>query len=211
MSDNNKKIIGVLLHRQMADAVRTWQIIAIFLAICLIVSIVANMLLVPLKETKVKYVEFSSSADNFFTVYPSNMPSETKTLLIRKALRNYVWNRTRKDSITEVSRFAQVKAMSAPEVFEEFKNEYHKTIDALKDIDRDVEVISDSPIDDNIHQIEFKTIDNKAGDIKVNSYMATIRYGLQKQLTNDDMALNNPFGVIVVKYSISKRKGGSSQ
>jgi len=209
MTDNDKKITGVLIHRQMADSLRTWQVIAIFLAICLIISIVANMLLVPLKETKIKYVEFSNSADNFFTVYPSNMPSETKTLLIRKALRNYVWNRTRKDSITEVNRFSQVKAMSTPEVFDEFKNEYHKAQEALKEIDRDVEVISDSPIDDNIHQIEFKTIDKKDADIKVNSYMATIRYSLQKQFTNDDMALNNPFGVIVVKYSISKRKGGS--
>lgn len=197
-----------LNYRNHAQSVRTWMFFAMFEGIIIVTLAAAIIVMMPLKETQVRFIEFTNSNDNFFTVHPSNMPQETMTMLIRKQLRKYVYNRERKDNITEEMRFREVKAMSSDAVFKQFRDMYMSSQKSLEGVDRDIDIISDTDLGNNIHQIEFRTMDVKDGMIKRTSYLATLHYEVLPHVMNESTALANPMGIRVLKYSISRRNEG---
>lgn len=178
MSDNKLRVPTVLIYKQMAENLRTWQIISVIEGIALVTCLIGLILLFPLKTTEIKFVEFSASQDNFFRVLPSNLPKEEHELLLRKFIRLYVFNRTRHDHVTETARFRSVKAYSTPEIFAEFTKQFNKNFESLKTFDRDIVILSDSIIENGKIMIEFKTIDKKGDNMKETNYIATIAYVL---------------------------------
>lgn len=188
---------------------RRWVIVSLSM-VCISLAAVGTTLVVLTKwDPEVKYVEFSHSRDNFFRVLPSNMPQDQLGLLVRKTLRNYVYNREFIDHITENSRFHQVVKTSNQQVAQLFEASLVQRKNSFADKIRDVHIISDIPVDKHIHQVEFKTIDKRIGEEQeyTNYWVANIQYFiLGNQNTTEEDALLNPFGVYVTKYNLAKRR-----
>jgi len=155
------------------------------------------------------YIEFSNSKDNFYKVYPAaevRPESETGVKLTRAALRKYVYNRHKKDHVGDDIRAREVWAMSAPAEQQAFRKEFDDMKKNLEDTEREIRVVSDSILEKSLHQIEFETIDEKAGMKVVQSWIATIRFEFKPTEVNTADELINPLGIYVSKYSISKRE-----
>ena len=198
-----------LLHMRMAESVRVWQIISVILIGIITLQAVALTTLFPLKETKFRYVEFLSSPDVYYKIVPSSeLNNDQKALMVRKALRKYVYDRNLKDDITEKQRAEIIRIMSNNTVWAQFKNQFTKMLEQMAKVTRDIEIISDSVIDNGIHQVEFRAIDtNREGQTRVRNYVATLKYEvISKPLVNADTDFLNPLGIKINGYNISERK-----
>lgn len=197
-----------LAHMRFAESIRVWQILSLILIFIVSVLSVAIAYMMPLKQTEYRYVEFLNSGDVYYRVLPSaHMSTDQKVLFLRKALRKYVYDRNLKDDVTERIRAQNIKAKSNDAVWNDFKTQFASMISSMEDVKRDVEIISDSFIDDNIHQIEFRTIDRKDSYFKVRNFFATIKFEIDKdRMVNKDNELINPLGVVVTSYKVSERK-----
>ena len=198
---------SALFYRNHANTVRAWQYFAGGEAIIIVLLVFAIVTMLPLKEVEVKYVEFSRSNDNYFEVLPSNIPKTTAQAMVRSQLRNYVYNRERRDGATEVERFRRVQAMSDQSVFAAFRDMYNKTKDNFEGIQRNIEIVSDSEISPGIHQVEYIAEDVKDGMGRERSYFAIVTYEVLPHVVNEEGALLNPMGLNVTKYVISQREG----
>ena len=184
-----------------------WRI-AFFAMIALsFLLLIAIILMMPLKTTQVKFVEFSSSRDNFFTVYPANISKSQEEYLVRTFLREYVRDRHSIDQITEKVRFEKILAATSQSQHQQFKDEYRSVIDAMPGIKRLVQVASDIALAEGVHQVEFKTTDTTDdGRSAENNWIVAIQYHLVRdKKMNEQQLLLNPLGLEVTKYSISKR------
>jgi type IV secretory pathway component VirB8 len=187
-----------------------------FLSILLASSVSLNILLViaitfvaKISEPEVRYVEFSHSRDNFYRVYTEDEvrpESRTGMKLIRSAIREYVYNRHKKDHIADEVRGKQVIAMSTSSVINGYKDQYMRDINTFAGIEREIKVISDSILDKGIHQVEFETIDTKGTNKVVQSWNANIKYEFHDSIVNSEDELINPLNLYVSGYSISKRQ-----
>jgi len=199
---------GIMYSLRLARAAERFFVISLVLLVIVFVEAVAIVIMLPLKTTEVKYVEFTRSQDNSFVVYPSKLPKETATLLIRKALRDYIFLRNRRDWITDAERTAKMYAMSSDLVKVQFYKEMEVVKREMKDVDRDIEIISDSSLGQGVHQIEFETKDSK-GDYAVKKlWLATIKYSIKPREVNGGNELVNPLGIFVEQYSVSERTRG---
>lgn len=187
-----------------------------FLKILLLSSVFVNVILgiavitvTKISEPEIRYVEFSNSRDNFYKVYTEDEirpESKTGMKLIRSAIREYVYNRHKKDHIADEARGKQVVAMSTSEVIAGYTKEYLRNVKTLDNVERDIKIISDSILDKGIHQVEFETIDNKDGQKVVQSWNANIKYEFHDSIVNAEDELVNPLNLYVSGYSISKRQ-----
>jgi len=197
-----------LLYMRLAESVRLWQIIAVVLIGIITLQAIALSSLFPLKQTKFKYIEFIGSGDVYYKILPStDLTADQKTILLRKALRKYVYDRNLKDDITEKVRVKNVRAMSDDGVWDGFKEQFSRMLKQMDKTCRDVEIISDSIIDDNIHQVEFRAVDTKNNLIAERNFIATIRYEIvPNPIVNSETDILNPLGIKVTGYNISERK-----
>lgn len=199
------------LHKGMMA--RTLQILLVASWAIILILIGAIVLMLPLKKTETIFVEFTSSKDTFFRTVPLNqMNRSQEEFLIRGMLRNYVINReTRDTEAAMIERMRPVKEMSSPQIFEKIKKDYLATREVMKDFNRQIYIVSDSPISKGIHQIEYRTVDTQ-GEYEVkNLWIATIHYTYDIREINEDQALINPLNLKVTKFNIAKREVSQSE
>ena len=198
----------------ISESLRTWQIVTIFLLVVIGMLSVALVVLMPLKETETHFVQFTTSDDVYFrTVSQSDMTKKQRHMLERKYLRQYVSYSETRDTVEEMGeRFKTVRAMSSSEVFDQFKKRFDKQKDKMDDVTREVLIISDTRLGDDVHQIEFKTIDRKPVNdgtdrnyVDENLWFATIRYTTKQVKVNDDVAMRNPLNIKIQSYQITSR------
>lgn len=200
-----------LLYFRLGEAIRLWQIVAGIAIVLVVLQSVTIFTILPLKETTVKYVEFNSSEDVYYRMIPSSelTPDQKKTL-VRKALRKYVYDRNLKDDLTEKVRVRDIRVMSNKAVWEEFKRQFTIMIENMDDVRRNVQIVSDSQIAEGVHQIEFRTEDERGLETKVREYVATIGYELNEaMLSNVEEDHFNPLGIVIKKYNVSERNVGT--
>jgi type IV secretory pathway component VirB8 len=197
-----------LLYMRLAESVRLWQIISVVLIGIITLQAIALTSLFPLKQTKFKYIEFVGSGDVYYRILPTtDLTADQKTILVRKALRKYVYDRNFKDDITEKIRVKNVRAMSDDSVWDDFKEQFSLMLKQMDKTTRDVEIISDSIIDKNIHQVEFRAVDRKNNLLAERNFIATIRYEIvPNPIVNSETGILNPLGIKVTGYNISERK-----
>jgi type IV secretion system protein VirB8 len=200
------------MNLQMAlNATRQWQLISIILGVfaaCLLITI---MIILPLKEVDVRYVEFLSGKDIHYKLHPANIGKNQKQLLVNKALRNFVNYSHTSDLITERARFLEVKSMSNSTVFNQMKHWYKELRSSLgKTGTRDVNIIYSQPITDSIHEVEFETIDTISDIIVKKTWVAKLSYQIKetKTIITDD-AIYNPLAIEVTKYHVTERERGN--
>lgn len=87
---------------------RQWKLVSACLMLLSLALVVAIVAIMPLKEVQVRYVEFLSGRDVFYTMHPAHISREQKQALIAKALRNYVSYVNTSDGITARPRFAEI-------------------------------------------------------------------------------------------------------
>jgi type IV secretory pathway component VirB8 len=160
----------------------------------------------------VKFVEFSSSRDVFYQTHPQGVvrnTSATGQKLIRKAIRNYVYNMNRIDHINDVDRLDIAFNMSGQGVKHIIKETYDAIQGNLKGLERDVTIVSDSTIEanqlDGRHQVEYITHSYKEGQKRSESYIATLKYEIRPTKVSVDDELKNPLDIYITAYSVSKR------
>ena len=95
--------------------------------------------------------------------------------------------------------------MNTAEENEKFREEFDRIKSESSFERRDVKVVADNSISNNIHQIELETIDHFQGKKYKNYWTVLIKHELRKQqvsLTNEHL---NPFGLTVTEYQIRKK------
>lgn len=209
MNRNTPKQSVLLLQNTLMEA-RRWRLLS-FVNMGLIVLLVFGYtLLLPLKTTQIRYVEFSESGKNTFRVVPSPLTKKQKILLIRQILRDYLIKRISYSGSINVDtpNVKQVAAMSTKNVIEQFREVYNK-IDKESTIEkREVKIISDIPIGKNAHQVQYRTIDHYKGKTFENDWVATIEYEFTKHITNEENELLNPLGILVTQFHESRKHLG---
>jgi type IV secretory pathway component VirB8 len=200
---------ALTMNLQMAlNATRQWQLISIILGVFAACLLIIIMIILPLKEVDVRYVEFLSGRDIHYTLHPARIGKNQKQLLINKALRNFVNYAHTSDLITERSRFLEVKSMSNSTVFNQMKDWYKELRSSLgENGTRDVNIIYSQPITESIHEVEFETIDTISDRVVKKTWVAKIGYQVKEANTiiTDD-AIYNPLGIEVTKYHVIERK-----
>jgi len=197
----------LLLESTLKEAKR-WQIMSVILAMFILLLITIIIIILPLKQTEIRYVEFSNSAKHSFKVIPTPLGKKQKLLLTRQTLRDYVKNRIFYSGNNDIDTVPvkKVAAMSSKEVISGYRAIYER-IHAETTIEkREVEIISDIPVSRNIHQVEYKTIDHHLGKTYENIWVATIAYKFEKQVVWEENELLNPLGIVVTGFNEAKKK-----
>ncbi len=196
-----------LAWQLVLEQVTRWRWIAFLslaLAACLATAIV---IILPLKKTEIRYVEFRGDQERSFTVYPSDMPKEQRELLIRKALRQYVIDRHTVEPVALKERATRLKTMTTAKAFSYAKRQYQKIAERLGDGQREIEIVADFTINEESHQVEFITRDRSpAGDLLAEqSWIAQIRYRTDSQQNSGEQQLDNPLGILVSYYTLTPK------
>lgn len=202
-----------LAWQLVLEQVIRWRWIAFLslaLAACLATAIV---IILPLKETEIRYVEFRGDQERSFTVYPSNLPKEQRELLIRKSLRQYVIDRHTVEPVALRERVTRLKSMTTAKAFGYAKRQYQKVVERLGEGRREIEIVTDFPINEESHQVEFIARDRSAaGDlIAEQSWIAQIRYQTDMNQTNSEQQLDNPLGILVSYYTLTPKPNPQMQ
>lgn len=172
-------------------------------AFCLLV------MLFPLKEKELVFVEFQSAGNNFVRVRHADGELRADTQLIGWTTRMYVSARETVDQITERERYQAVMAMSSSQVANTFRTVYGGP-DALLNRDgckREVKILRDSPLAYGIHQVEFETTDTPQCRTTTEpvQWVATLSYSFSDQLVTYADRYANLLGLFVDEYSLSRR------
>jgi type IV secretory pathway component VirB8 len=194
-----------LAYLEMLNHLRFFQIFSIIVTICLFVALILLGLQLLTSDKQVHYVAFSSSDDVHFRVLPAPLNKRQGLLLLRQQLRDYVYNRAYIDNFTEKTRFKKVYSMNTASENERFKEEFNRIKSESSFERRDVKIVADSSISNNIHQIELETIDHFQGKKYKNYWTVLIKHEQRKQKVSVSNEHLNPFGLTVTEYQISKK------
>jgi type IV secretory pathway component VirB8 len=178
----------------------------VFVIIGLVIAIIIMM---PLKEIKTELYEFSSSGQTFYRIASSEDLVNRKVALVRFGLRRYIMDKEGIDNITETDRFTRVENMSSDEVHKQFKNRYYATRDKYKGVKRKITIELDTPFANDfskkVHIVDFAVTDSKLNEKTTTYWQATIAYDFAEQKVRLDDLIQNPLGIEVESYSITKR------
>lgn len=195
------------LQRTLREATK-WRAMSFMLAAVSLLLLVTIVIILPLKQTDVKYVEFSESGKVSFKVLPATLDKQQKVLLVRQMLREYVVKRITYTGNPQIDYppIQQVIAMSSREVTNAFEEVYRRIHSESTIERREVSIISDIPLSKNVHQVQYKTIDYFQGSKYENQWTATINYKFEKQIVKEDNSFLNPLGIVVTDFIEAKKK-----
>lgn len=180
-------------------------------------AIGAALSLLPLKTIETKYVEFSTSDNNFVTIETAGNAIQTNHNLISLLLKKYVVDREKVNHIDEDERYKYVYALSTESVGTKFKTFYGGK-DALvhkEHILREIKLGPITPIGKNIVIIDFATVDTNYKKKKIegdkyqpmeHQWQATMKYTFSAQNVKEEEKELNPIGLFVTRYQASERR-----
>jgi len=199
---------NILLSQATLKEAKRWQLMSMFLIIIILLLISAIVTILPLKETRIKYVEFAKAGSYHFKIIESPLRKEQKLLLIRQTLRDYVLNRISYTGNVRIDTpsVQKVVAMSSVKVINQFRHVYERIDQETSIQRREVEIISDIPLSKNVHQVHYRTIDYHDKKTYESQWVATISYQFSKQIVNSQNELLNPLGIVVDGFIEAKKK-----
>ncbi|CAC9471867.1 hypothetical protein BSPLISOX_2849 [uncultured Gammaproteobacteria bacterium] len=204
-------MIALESYRQAVENNRLLQKVVIALIVLCVALSLAIATLFPLKETKYKLYEFSSSGQTFRLIDDASTLVKRTPILIKFLARQYVSYRETIDRKTEYDRFRIVQTESLNTVYEKFKQHYKKIDKELGDTGtRKITIELDNAFnndwDKNIHIVEFSTEDtSETGQVVTNYWKAVIGYKFNRQKIRVDDIIQNPLGIEIIDYEIIKR------
>ncbi len=191
--------------------------VTIISVIFMFIAVGYAMSLFPLKEIETRYVEFSSSDNNFVTIATAGRKIQSNENLISLMLKKYVLDREKVNHIDEEERYKYVYALSSSEVSKRFKLFYGGEAALVhKDwINREIVLGPITKIADKIIIIDFETVDTNYKDKKhegdnyqprKRQWQATIKYAFTSQTVKEEDKELNPIGIFVTRYQASERR-----
>ncbi len=170
---------------------------------------VAVVSLFPLKTKEFVVYEFVTGGNNFVRIHRADGELKARPLLLGHFLRYYVQNREPINKVDEADRYQRVKAMSSEKVFSIFRTNYGGKESPLRreGFKRTIVITRDVPVDQGIHQVEFKTVDTTDGSAgeRVAEWVANIQYSFESREASYDERYFNPLGLVVMEYTLSVR------
>lgn len=168
----------------------------------------------PITREVVRYVEFQTGGNNFVVVPAAGGTVKNSDLLLSVDVRRYIMSRELISKTDEATRYAVVKQMSSPQVFQRFRDVYGRKDSMLyrDGLKRNVIIKQDSRITEGVHQVEYITEDTIEGQVAPpvrTAWIATMAFEYVDASTSRDDALLNPRGMNITEYTIRKRSGGN--
>lgn len=192
-------------------------VIAAIFSICLNMSLAATIyLLLPMKRAAPRLMYLNPIFNQMQLLEPSEIRTSVFDLISEKQVREYIKYRYLIGAYYDelVARWAPGSIIywtSSPKVFQDFQTrEAQEGLDLkrLKGLIRLVEIDWVSQITNNVWQAQFRTLDyyppSKKPDVSI--WRATLRIGYAKlEFTDRSYALFNPYGFLVLNYSLAYR------
>ncbi|MBN9542904.1 MAG: type IV secretion system protein [Alphaproteobacteria bacterium] len=186
----------------------------------LVIGVLCISLYTITKPPEVVYVELNSDKQTFVKILPKAhdmIPTENDQL-VRSFLRGYVQSRHEVNFIDDQKNVQLFLALSDEKIIEIAKKEFNEFREENKGVTRSIDILDDFAITDslsqnnNIHQVNFKTIDRKDGKEAIRYWTAKIRYSFtnERKYAVTESYLN-PMKILVSEYSISRKKEGSHE
>lgn len=215
--DINKKnelelISPVVYKTAITNNVLLQRVVVVLFLIILILGIVIISLF-PLKDTKIKVVEFIDGTNNFVRVIEPNQSLQSDSLLIDYFVKKYVSERETWNKVDEELRLPYIKSVSNQNVWNDMvaifthsKSPYSKN-----DFKRAIKIIRTSELSHNIRQVEFETSDTYGSGTEAQKkskgyWIATLKMSFKNRDVNYEDKDFNPLGLFVEEYSIAQRK-----
>ena len=202
----------VVYKAAMVNNVLLQRVIVALSLIILALGIIIVSLF-PLKDTKIKVVEFIDGTNNFVRVIEPNQTIQADSLLIDYFVKKYVTDRETWNKVDEEIRLPYIKSVSNEKtwndmvaIFTHSKSPYSKN-----DFKRAIKIIRTSELSHNIRQVEFETNDiygagTEAPKTSKGYWIATLKMSFKTRDINYEDKDFNPLGLIVEEYSIAQRK-----
>lgn len=192
-------------------------VVSILSLIIMFGAIATALSLLPLKTIETKYVEFSSSDNNFVTIETAGKGIQSNQNLISLLLKKYVVDREKVNHIDESERYKYVYALSTDSVGTKFKTFYggEKALVHKEHISREIVLGPVTPIAKNIVIIDFATVDTNYKKKKLegkkykpveHQWQATMKYRFSAQNVKEEDRELNPIGLFVTRYQASERR-----
>jgi type IV secretory pathway component VirB8 len=183
------------------------------LTIIVIAEAIAIVSLFPLKDTKIKVIEFLDGAANFVRVTEPGATIQGDAILIDYFVKKYVIDRETWDRVTEEERLPYIRAVSSDKVWNDMRTLFtnSKSPHMQSGFKRAVKIIRVSSVSQTIRQIEFQTTDTYgAGSVSQTTdraiWIATLKMSFAPRVVAFEQTDLNPLGLIVEEYSIAQRK-----
>jgi|AACY02.13.fsa_nt_gi Type IV secretory pathway, component VirB8 len=184
-----------LAYMMLVDHLKVYQFTTKVLAGAVIFLAIVTFTLLLSNDKEVVYIELAKSSDIRARIVPEPLTKNMKELLVRQQIRDYVYNRTQIDNITESYRFSKVYSMNTPDENERFQSEYRRIQKESSFDRRDVKIVTDSPMSQGMHLVELETIDYFKNEKFKNYWSVTLRYEFRKQKVIVNNETKNPLGL----------------
>lgn len=191
---------------------------------CLLILLLS--ILIPLKEFRHNLVQFSDQSQQVIRVLPIHDESEGMELHKESIVREYVVKRETIDLHTDGDRWASLHLLHDEEIETIFsdlvradntKSPLHQFKE--QNMVRKVTIISSkslAPIAPNVYEVEWLAQD--CSTLREDNYrimesqifISTVSIELQEKIKKVADRLENPFGVTVINYTISKKHNARS-
>lgn len=203
----NRKAPQIMSYEIALSKLRYLQLMLAGTLAIIFSLVVAMIMLLPLKEVQVRYVEFAQDSQVTPKVYSASLDTNTRELLVRSFLRHYVIDRHTIDNVSEKYRFKKVRSMSSPKIFEIHKHIYYQVLEGLQGGTRDIRILYDQSLDKGLHEIEFETVDHTASGDQRQEWVVKIRYQLPADFTvSKEEELLNPLGLVIEGYHFTQKE-----
>lgn len=132
------------------------------------------------------------------------------SLLRSSTLRNYVIWRESINHMDEVDFWGKVRLLSSNNVFDDFRNLMDPSVNpdslyANEDFERKIEIITDYPISEDTHRVEYDVIDTYKGEEgKPRRYVAVMTYDNSNTRVIYNKRFINIDGLLITRYDIRK-------
>lgn len=205
--ESQRKAPHMMTYEIVLAKLRYMQIALFGAGTIILALVIAIIMMLPLKQIEVRYVEFANDAHVTPKVYSSNLDTTSKVLLVRSFLRNYVVDRHTVDKVSEVPRFKRVRAMSTDRIFDVHKKIYGEVEKGLSGGTRDIFITYDQPLGNGVHEIEFETIDERGGEVSRKEWVVKIKYHIPSSYeVSKEAELLNPLGLIISGYHFTQKE-----
>lgn len=183
------------------------------LAIIVIVEAIAIISLFPLKDTRIKVVEFVDGAANFVRVTEPGATIQGDAILIDYFVKKYIVDRETWDRVGEEARLPYIRAVSSDKVWNDMRALFTnpKSPHMRSDFKRAVKILRVSSVSQTIRQVEFETTDSYGafGSSQTTEkaiWIATLKMSFAPRVVAYNETDLNPLGLVVEEYSIAQRK-----
>jgi type IV secretory pathway component VirB8 len=187
--------------------------VVVALTIIVIIEAIAIASLFPLKDTRVKVVEFIDGAANFVRVTEPGATIQGDAILVDYFVKKYVTERETWDRVSEAERLPYIRVVSSDKVWNDMRSLFtnSKSPHMRSDFKRAVKILRVSSVSQSIRQVEFETTDTYgAGSVSQTTekavWIATLKMSFAPRVVAYDEVDLNPLGLIVEEYSIAQRK-----